>query len=41
MVMSYYSGENLAGDKYRLGHQSGYTTYVNVQALGSWSPDEY
>jgi hypothetical protein len=40
VLISYYSGQNLKGSGYRLGHSNKFTTLVNVQSKGSWSPDE-
>ena len=41
VILAYNSGQNLAGTGYRLAHSTSWTTYVDVQSRGSWSPDEY
>ncbi|MBT9283074.1 MAG: hypothetical protein KM312_10815 [Hydrogenibacillus schlegelii] len=41
VLLPYLPGQNLPGEGYRLGHTSKLTTYVRVQAQGTWSPDEY
>ncbi len=41
ILLSYNSGQNMPGTGYRLGHTNKLTTIVNVESIGTWSPDEY